>query len=84
MITAPNDYRRNDGKIVRIGGRIDAWSHDRPWVWSHGGDWYDENTGEFIFTRIDPYTGKFVSRPLPMTSHRTISDHSPISETDPA
>lgn len=75
MLEAEKTYRNQLGKEVLIGGRIKKYSEFFPFVWSVGGDWYDEQTGRFVFThRIN---GVYLA-----VTHtgRCIVDHIPISD----
>lgn len=75
MLKIEKAYRDQRGKTVLIGGRIKNYSEFFPFVWSVGGDWYDEQTGRFVFTCRT--NGVYLA-----VTHtcRCIVDHSPIND----
>lgn len=79
MLEPGNTYRRNDGRLVAIAGKVKPYTAETPWLWSLSGDWYDENTGGFsTFLR-----GKRVT--LASDASRSIGNHTPVNtekETD--
>jgi hypothetical protein len=50
MLQVGQIYKDRNGREILIGGRIKEYSEFRPFVWSVGGDWYDEQTGRFVFS----------------------------------
>jgi len=69
MLLVGKLYRDNSGNFVSIGGRVALYSEEKPWVWSIGGDWYDEVTGSFVMFRGGDY--EVLSR----SALRSIGDH---------
>lgn len=84
MLEVGKTYTRNDGKQIDIGGRIRDYDEGKPWVWSLDGDWYDEQTGAVIHTRIlswDPVSGvRTVQGAFDIASRSSIVDHDPTDE----
>ena len=81
MLKQDMDYRDNNGDILTIGGRIKKYSKETPWVWSVGGNWYNENTGAFVsYGRVKGKPGEFVHTELDVGNGRSISNHTPISK----
>ncbi len=68
MLEANKTYRCENDRLVTIGGRIDKYSPQHPYVWSISGDWFNEKTGQSVFgnssivdmtpVELKPYTGK--------------------------
>lgn len=48
MLKVNCKYFDNSYKLITIGGRIKKYCEEFPFVWSIGGDWYDEKTGAFV------------------------------------
>lgn len=55
---SPGEYKDNDGDVVSIAGRVKDYSEEMPFVWSLQGNWYHEETGQYVDSRIqsrDPF-----------------------------
>lgn len=74
MLEAAKTYRDNEFKLINIGGRIKDYSPSAPFVWSLGGDWYDEQSGAFVM--YTPQKGHYL---LPVDCRRSISDHTEVN-----
>lgn len=85
MLKEDLSYRRNDGSLLTIGGRVKCYSEETPWVWSINGDWYNENTGAFVSMSKLPWSSdndcpKYKRVELNVDAWRSIANHDPISE----
>lgn len=74
MLEVGKVYRDRRGKEISIAGRIREYSEFFPFVWSVGGDWYDEQTGRFVWTARTGGTYLTVT-----PTWKCIVDHGPIS-----
>jgi hypothetical protein len=52
MLEAGKVYKDRKDREVFIVGRIKDYSEVSPYVWSSRGDWYDEQTGRFVFASV--------------------------------
>lgn len=49
MLQIGKVYKDRNGREILIEGRVKGYSDSMPFVWSARGDWYDEQTGRFVF-----------------------------------
>lgn len=84
MLEANKIYRDNDGRNISIGGRIKKYSAEFPYVWSIGGNWYDEQTGAFVSLaragRNEQGDLLYEYKLLPVENWRSIQNHTEIPE----
>ncbi len=73
MLEVGKSYLDNSHKLVAIGGRVRDYCSEKPWVWSVGGDWFDEVSGAFVwFTRSSGHVL------CSLDAMKSISDHSVV------
>lgn len=81
MLEEGKCYRDNNGKIIAIGGRIRERSEEAPYVYSRGGNWYNENTGAFVsYAKIKGTTNDYRFFDLDVNAGKSISNHNPIDQ----
>ena len=74
MLEGDKYYRDQEGCGVRIMGRIRYYSEFTPFVFSAGGNWYDEATGRFVLS-----TKRYCGFRLPVKhTSRCIANHQPV------
>lgn len=83
MLHPNTSYRTNHGRQITIGGRIKAYSPERPFVWSIHGDWYHEETGQFVSCRqVSREPLVLEDDLLDADNWRSIQDHTAVGTDD--
>ena len=81
MLEVKKVYRDREGVEVAIGGRVREYPR-LPYVWSYGGDWYHETSGDYIVAK-PLKDGESEPERYPAPSNwRSIKDHTAIDELD--